>query len=115
MGIILNGDFNRLPHEYIGSFPLCQVVKAPTTVVTLSKFNNNYCAGYDTVVYRRIVDNSSKALFAHALQNTNLIPPYQTFSCEDMVSYFYRNIHDIMNAVISERFCECLTSSNLVL
>ena len=54
------------------------------SVAMFSKNNNKYCAGKDIIVYCRIVDNSSKALLAQALNDFNWSMLYCTSSCEDM-------------------------------
>jgi len=62
----------------------------------LSTVNCKYNPGSIIIAHRRVCDNNSKVLLAHALNNFNWSPLYNMNTCQEMIDFFY----DVVNRLL---------------
>jgi len=65
-------------------------------VAMSATFNNKWERGEDVMVVSRSQDSNGKAMLAHAIQNVNWTQMYQLQTCDEMVSYFYNTVVNLI-------------------
>ncbi len=132
-GICVVGDFNHMKDKYIKTFPLKQIVKSPTHMLSIidcvyTNLNHYYkvpelfpglglsmhkivlCApnivkpNRQTVTLRyRINSHTAKTVFVDALKRVNWTPLYNMLCCQEMYDFFNNTLTHLLDTYLPYR------------